>query len=443
MRKAVAVMAAKLAEAAAKTVGRHGSSLPGVVALKICPDILRRFAEEIGEIVVVLGTNGKTTTNNMTADIFEGLGRSAVCNRIGSNLLGGVAAAFIDAASPVGTIKKDVACLEIDEAYAHIVLSYLHPSGIAVTNVFRDQMDRYGEIDTTIEQLRIALEKAPDAKLILNADDPLTASLGVGRKNTVYYGISEDLGAQPGETRDGRYCRLCGTELTYAYRQYGQLGDYRCEGCGFSRPTPQVEGVRVSLGDRASFDVNGTHVDLPCRGIYNVYNALAAFALAESCGVPREAIAAGLGRFRGQVGRMEEFTIGGKTVVFNLAKNPAGMDRSIGNVLADTRTKDVVIGINDNDADGNDVSWLWDAEFEKLNDPTVCGYCVTGIRAKDMAVRLKYCDLAPERIAVFDSVRDAVLKAVRGQGERVYVIVNYTMLLSTEKILRALEEESK
>ena len=444
MRKILAVWAAKLAIFGAKLLGKNGSSMPGTLALKICPDILARLSGDIKkDIVAVWGTNGKTTTNNMILTILKEQGCDVVCNDVGSNMLSGVVCAFINHASLSGKVKADYACLEMDEAYARIILKYITPTKIVITNLFRDQMDRYGEIDTTIKYIQEALGKAEDSLLVLNGDDPLTASLGTDHKNTVYYGISENLGLNLNETREGRYCRACGNELKYDFYQYGQLGKYRCEKCGFKRPAPEYDGKNIKSDDYVSFDVKGTHVDLPCKGIYNIYNALAAYAFADSCGIPSEKIADGLQKYKGQAGRMEEFTIKGKLVVFNLAKNPAGFNRSISNILAEKRTKDVVIGINDNDPDGNDVSWLWDVDFEQLKDSTVTSVTTTGIRAKDMTVRLKYCDIPKDKITSGGVTKQDVMNAVNGSGERVYIVVNYTLLFSTKKILQELEEEYK
>lgn len=442
MRKILAIWAAKLAAAAAKLLGKNGSSMPGSIALKICPDILTRLSQDIEkDIIAVWGTNGKTTTNNMIYTVLENQGYKIVCNKVGSNMLSGVVSAFISYSTPWGKVKADYACLEMDEAYARIILKYLTPTKIVITNLFRDQMDRYGEIDTTISYIQMALDKAKDATLILNGDDPLTASLGINYKNTRYYGITQNLGLNLNETREGRYCRVCGNELKYDFYQYGQLGKYHCDKCGFSRPKPQYDGKNIISDDNVSFDVCGTHVDLPCKGIYNIYNALAAFAFCDSCGIPKQDIAAGLQKYKGQVGRMEEFTVKGKLVVFNLAKNPASFNQSIGNIINEKRTKDVIIGINDNDPDGNDVSWLWDVDFEKLKDSSIKSYTTTGIRAKDMGVRLKYCDIDQRKMRVGGDMRQDIINAVNGSGERVYIVVNYTLLFSTKKILSELEEE--
>lgn len=442
MRKILAIWVAKLAAAGARLLGKNGSSMPGTIALKICPDILSRLSQDIKkDIIAVWGTNGKTTTNNMIYTVLENQGCKIVCNKVGSNMLSGVVSAFISYSSLSGKVHADYACLEMDEAYARIILKYLTPTKIVITNLFRDQMDRYGEIDTTISYIQMALDKAKNATLILNGDDPLTASLGVHYKNTLYYGITENLGLNLNETREGRYCRMCGNELKYDFYQYGQLGKYHCNKCGFSRPKPQYDGKNITVDDYVSFDVCGTHVDLPCKGIYNIYNALAAFAFCDSCGIEKSDIAKGLQKYKGQIGRMEEFTINGKLVVFNLAKNPASFNQSIGNIINEKRTKDVIIGINDNDPDGNDVSWLWDVDFEKLKNDTITSYTTTGIRAKDMGVRLKYCDISQSKITVGGDMKQDIINAVNGSGERVYIVVNYTLLFSTKKILSELEEE--
>lgn len=294
MRKILAIWAAKLATVASKILGKNGSSMPGSIALKICPDILNRLSKDIDkDIIAVWGTNGKTTTNNMIYTVLENQGYKIVCNKVGSNMLPGVVSAFISYSTLTGKVKADYACLEMDEAYARIILQYLTPTKIVITNLFRDQMDRYGEIDTTIKYIQMALDKAKDATLILNGDDPLTASLGTDYKNTRYYGITENLGLNLNETREGRYCRACGNELKYDFYQYGQLGKYHCSKCGFSRPKPQYDGKNITVDDYVSFDVCSTHVDLPCKGIYNIYNALAAFAFCDSCGIPKKDIAVG------------------------------------------------------------------------------------------------------------------------------------------------------
>ena len=442
MRKILAIWAAKLAAAGAKLLGKNGSSMPGSIALKICPDILTRLSNDIEkDIIAVWGTNGKTTTNNMIYTVLENQGYKIVCNKVGSNMLSGVVSAFISYSTLGGKVKADYACLEMDEAYARIILQYLTPTKVVITNLFRDQMDRYGEIDTTISYIQMALDKAKNATLILNGDDPLTASLGTNYKNTRYYGITENLGLNLNETREGRYCRACGNELKYDFYQYGQLGKYHCDKCGFSRPMPRYDGKNITVDDYVSFDVCGTHVDLPCKGIYNIYNALAAFAFCDSCGIEESDIAKGLQKYKGQVGRMEEFTIKNKLVVFNLAKNPASFNQSIANIINEKRTKDVIIGINDNDPDGNDVSWLWDVDFEKLKDDSITSYTTTGIRSKDMAVRLKYCDIDQKKITVGGDMKQDIINAINGKGERVYMVVNYTLLFSTKKILSELEEE--
>ena len=196
MRKIIAVWAAKLATFGAKLLGKNGSSMPGTIALKICPDILTRLSNDIEkDIIAVWGTNGKTTTNNMIYTVLENQGYKIVCNKVGSNMLSGVVSAFISYSTLGGRVKADYACLEMDEAYARIILKYLTPTKIVITNLFRDQMDRYGEIDTTISYIQMALDKAKDATLILNGDDPLTASLGTNYKNTRYYGPPSETAA--------------------------------------------------------------------------------------------------------------------------------------------------------------------------------------------------------------------------------------------------------
>ena len=283
MRKLLAVWAAKLAGVAGRLIGKKSSSSPGVLALKICPDLIRQLSKNIRKgIIVTCGTNGKTTTNNLLNTVLQKRGYTTVCNRLGANMLGGIATAFTDACNLFGTFSADYAVLEIDEASARRVFAHLTPNYMIITNLFRDQLDRYGEIDITMDLLREAIDMAGDVTLILNGDDPLTASLGEGR-HAVYFGISEQVLPQIDETKEGRFCAKCGKEQEYRFFHYSQLGDYYCPHCHNRRPDIDFDARNVDLSASMKFTVNG-------RPLFRFAGGLQAADRTDGADRPRQAL---------------------------------------------------------------------------------------------------------------------------------------------------------
>ncbi|MDR0406397.1 MAG: MurT ligase domain-containing protein [Clostridiales bacterium] len=439
MRKILAVWVTKALILLGKLAGKKGSSTPGAAALKIYPDILRDLSSQVRcDIIAVCGTNGKTTTNNLLCAMLSAQGNKVVCNRVGANMLEGVTTAFADSADLFGRIDADYACIEVDEISTVKVFGHLTPRYMVITNLFRDQLDRYGEIDITVDYLSRAAARLTDAVLILNADDPLVTAFGkkAGGKH-VYFGIGEDTGIARGETKEGRFCGFCGGELAYDYYHYSQLGSYRCPGCGFVRPRPDFEAVNVDLTDGIAFDTDGRRISVDYRGFYNIYNILAAYAAARQTGADLGGLQRVLGEYRPQIGRMETFVIG-KPVIFNLSKNPAGFNQAISTVSDDKRTKDIVVVINDNAQDGRDISWIWDVDFERLGEGGGTRLLVaSGIRHNDVAVRLKYAGL--DGFEDIGDVKSAITRALATPSEVLYVLVNYTALFSTQRVLKELE----
>ncbi|MCL6612277.1 MAG: MurT ligase domain-containing protein [Peptococcaceae bacterium] len=446
----IALVAARALTFLIRLSGRgRGSSLPGRVALKICPDLIRRGTSRVSRgIILVTGTNGKTTTNNMIARILEGSGHRVLVNREGANLLAGVASAFAREMDVPGRLCFDYACLEVDEAAFPLVASQVKPQLVVLTNFFRDQLDRYGELDRTVSLVRDALKGMEGAKLILNADDPLVAQLGRSTGlQSVFYGIAEHEGVrfQGSADREAKFCPFCGRELSYRYYQYSQLGNYRCPKCGFSRPDPDVEGVSPrSEGGFTSCRVrfrqgSAVPLDIPVYGVYNLYNALAAYSAALLLGADPHGAAGLLRGYTPATGRMEKFHYRGKPVYLHLVKNPTGFNEGLRALVgvADSRV-DVMIAINDNDADGRDISWLWDVDFEILEDRQdkfgifVC----TGRRAEEMALRLKYAGISEARLAVVNGYKEAVKRVLEGESPKSYLLATYTALWPVERILR-------
>ena len=441
IRKLLAIWAAKAAGAGCKMMGRQGVTWAGKIALKIYPQVLTELSKEVRKgIFVVCGTNGKTTTNNMLCAALEAEGQKVVCNHTGSNMLNGVVAAFALGAGLNGHIDADYACIEVDEASTRHIFPRMKPNYMVMTNLFRDQLDRYGEIDITMNILEEMIRTVPDMKLIVNGDDALSAYMAMDSGNPcVYYGISRPvMKNETNEIREGRFCKKCGERLQYSFYHYSQLGDYQCPKCGFKRPVPDYDAEDVKVGDQLSFSVGGKRIVANYRGFYNVYNILAAYAGIRTAGFKAEHFMDMLKNFNPENGRMEQFRIKGAGVTLNLAKNPAGFNQNISAVMQDTNPKDVIIAINDNAQDGIDISWLWDVDFDRLGEDSIRSVTVSGIRCQDMRLRLKYVDIP----SILESdVEKAVRDRVADGTGNLYVLVNYTALFSTRNILKKLEGE--
>lgn len=438
----LSIMVCKLLIFIGKAVGKKGSSAPGQIALKICPDILKRLSKEPEKgIICTLGTNGKTTTNNMIDLLIRSSGEKTVCNNVGANMLYGVVTAFASAATLGGKINCAYGVIEIDEASAKIVFKHLTPDYIVLTNLFRDQLDRYGEIDITMEHVKKALDMAKGAVLIVNADDPLCKYLADECENKVItYGICESVLPPLNETKEGRFCQKCGTELTYEYYHYSQLGDYKCPNCGFERGNPDFRASEVDCTGKIEFTLNEMiRIKSNTYGFYNIYNVLAAVAAVKTMGIQNDESCTALLNYKPQIARMEEFKFGDKTVILNLSKNPAGFNQVISTMANDTRKKAVVIAINDNAQDGYDVSWLYDVDFEKLGGMCV-KYGVSGKRKYDMALRLFYANVCDEP-EISDEPSELAVEFLKADCEVVYLLVNYTVIFDAEKKLIKLNKE--
>ncbi|MCD7868790.1 MAG: MurT ligase domain-containing protein [Clostridiales bacterium] len=443
IRTIAAVWAAKITGWVCRRMGRQGVTWAGQVALRICPDILRDLSSQVREkIFVVCGTNGKTTTNNMLCAGLEAEGKKVVCNHTGSNMQNGVVAAFALDAGLNGKLDADYACIEVDEASTRHVFPAIQPDYMVLTNLFRDQLDRYGEIDITMDILEEMIRSVPKMKVIVNGDDALSAYLAMDSGNPfVTYGISQPvMNSRTAEIREGRFCRRCGMRLTYSFYHYSQLGDYRCPKCGFARPVLDFDACDVKVDDQISFRVENRLLAAAYKGFYNVYNILAAYAGVRTAGFSAEHFNDMLADFNPENGRMEQFRVQGTGIVLNLAKNPAGFNQNISAVMQDTAPKDVIIVINDNAQDGRDISWLWDVDFDRFREKSIHSVTVSGIRCQDMRLRLKYVDI-PSMLET--DVEQAIRNRVRDGVGNLYVLVNYTALFTTRNILKKLEGEKR
>lgn len=443
IRCLLAIWLCKILIIVGKALGKKGSSTPGSFAIKICPNILEILSKQVkNEIIAVCGTNGKTTTNNIISFILEESGYNVVCNKVGANMLYGVVTAFIEKSSIFGKLDADYACIEVDEASAVKVFAHFSPDIMLITNLFRDQLDRYGEIDLTVNYLKKALNLTHDTTLIVNADDPLCAMIEKDYNGkSLTFGIKEKLNLSLDEVRDGQFCTYCGQKLNYNFYHYGQLGDYYCPGCGFKHPQIDIEATDLDIKDGLKFRINNHEINVNYRGFYNVYNILAAIAAIEQLNINIDNINSILENYKPQIGRMEKFDLK-KPVILNLSKNPAGFNQGIVTVLADDKTKDVIVMINDNAQDGKDISWIWDVDFEKMNDSKIKNIGFAGIRKDDVAVRFKYADIKKGNV-VYKNLKEAIVSMLEKDGESLYVLVNYTAIFDAQDILKELEKTYK
>ena len=433
----LAVSACKLSIKLLRLIGRGGTAIPGKIALKLCPGLLNYLAKDV-KCVIVTGTNGKTTSSRIIEEIYLKAGASYFANRSGANLINGITAIFIENSTLTGRPKKQNAVIECDEAASKEVCRLINPSVVIVTNVFRDQLDRYGEVTHTLNNLLIGIKNSPRAVVCLNADCSLTASIAEQIPNKIiFYGVDVPIYKNPvSEVSDAPYCIKCKHEYEYSYHTFGHLGGFYCPDCGYKRPEPQV-----SVTDILSSDISSTRVRVKAFGEddvltinlpggYNIYNAVGALAVSEAVGFSRKLAKEAIASFSCGFGRMEEFDLGGHSARIILVKNPAGCNQVLNYLSGLSEESVFVCCLNDNSADGKDVSWIWDVNFEKLEDMSglIPEIYVSGIRASDMAVRLKYAGIDESKLRVFDEY-DELIAAMKEQPLPVIIMPTYTAMM--------------
>src|SRR4051794_30848417 len=436
----VARALARAVRAVSRRAGRSGgTTAPGRLLLRLSPRALSRMAGDLDEgALLVSATNGKTTTSAMLAACLERAGRPVVHNRAGSNMAWGVATALLDA----GSGRGQLGLFEVDEAWLPAVADDVHPRLLLLSNLFRDQLDRYGELELLADRWAELVARLDGTRLVLNADDPLVADLGRGRAGVTYFGVEDDSQALPGmqHAADSKHCRNCGHAYVYEAIYLGHMGRYRCPNCGRERPIPQVAATSVRLdGMRGSTIELSTpqgplSARLPLPGLYNVYNAVAAAATALELGVPLAAIGGALEGFAGAFGRVETIAVGARRLSILLVKNPAGANEVLRTLTLENGQLDLWLALNDRIADGRDVSWIWDADFEVLAGRVRRATC-SGTRAEEMALRLKYAGIDPSAIAVERDLGRSLDNAVADGSGPLYALPTYTALLDLREIL--------
>ena len=440
MKKLLAIWVGKAVILLGKLLHRTTTASPGEFALKIYPRLICDLKKHISKsIIVTCGTNGKTTTNNLLCTALEAKGYKVICNKTGANMLSGVATVYLEATNIFGKFKADYACFEIDEAYTRVVFNYFSPDVLVVTNLFRDQLDRYGEIDITASLIKEAISKCPSLKIVLNGDDPISAQFGLEKNVTpLYFGVSEAVLEQKEGAKEGGFCPVCSSQLGYGFNHYSQLGDFYCTACDYKHPHLDVNATDVSLNNPMTFKINGNTITVNHRGFYSIYNLIAVYGALLAAGEDVTDFEKLIEAYKPQTGRMQEFNFN-KTVVLSLSKNPAGFNQAIDTVNNDTRKKDVIIAINDKVSDGRDISWMWDVDFENIKNESLNTLSISGKRLWDLALRFKYCDITPDLVS--EDMAMAVKNALASDSEVVYFIANYTALYEADKVLNNLMKE--
>ncbi|MGZ4167508.1 MAG: MurT ligase domain-containing protein [Solirubrobacteraceae bacterium] len=441
------IAAARAVGELARRAGRGGgTSLPGKVLTRLDPRAIERLASRLPQgCAVISSTNGKTTTAAIAAAVLERAGTTLVHNRAGANMAGGVASTLLQAARRGGAIEGQFGLFEVDEFWLDRVVPQLHPRAVLLGNLFRDQLDRYGELETIADRWAATVDGLPaNAALACNADDPLIADLGRHHSGVSYFGVEDPAmaTAEMQHASDSKHCRRCGHAYEYEAIYLGHLGVYRCPSCGQARPVPAVSARNIHLHgtQSAAFElhtpVGSTDIALPLPGLYNVYNALGAATLCLGLGVSLEAIAAGLAAVSPAFGRAERVTIGEHELSILLIKNPAGANEILRTLVLEPGELDLLAILNDRTADGRDISWIWDADFEMLAGRVRHVTCA-GTRAAELALRLKYAGLPDDRLAVVPAL-GAALDGALGTcpGERLFALPTYTALLELRQELQ-------
>lgn len=450
-RALAAVATGKLLGGASRRLGRGGgTALPGVAADRIDPRLSARLARQLGGgRIVVTGTNGKTTTARMLAGIAAAAGLRPVHNRSGSNLMRGIVTTLLEAVGFDGRIAaaaRRAGVFEVDEATLPYAVRPLRPDAIVFTNLFRDQLDRYGEVDSILTLWRRSLAMLGRATtLVLNADDPSVAGLAEAYDGPIlYYGI-EDTRSGSGEgaehAADARWCHACGAEYRYAPIYFGHLGIWRCPDCGRQRPRPQIRATEVigtaqeTLQLQIAFPGGHTALEVPLQGLYNAYNAVAAVAGAWAVQFPLAAVQRGLTGFSAAFGRQERAQVQGRDLRVLLCKNPAGTNQALATVLNAAGPIHLLVALNDGTQDGRDISWIWDVDYERLAGRTA-SIVATGTRARDLALRLTYAGLGGQLHTEPDPNR-ALQKAVAATppGRQLFVLPTYTAMMTLRELI--------
>ncbi len=436
------IIVARLTRKILRLLGRGGTNVPGTIALKMNPKIIGALSKDL-KIILVTGTNGKTTITRMIEEILIKSGKTYFTNKSGANMDTGIAAEFVVNASLCGKCNYEYALIECDELAFKYVSRYAKIDYVVVSNIFRDQLDRYGEITHTLTGIYDGISNIPNATVCLNSDCSLSVSLKDKIPNKViFYGLNCPIYKdRVSEVSDAPYCIKCGSEYVYDFVSYGHLGAFRCTKCGYSSPEKQISAEEILNTTVDSSDIKlkindeiyNVTVNLP--GGYNIYNAAAAASIGYAAGFDAESIISALGSFECGFGRMEKFHINETDIRMILVKNPAGANQVLNFVCNITEPSTFVVGLNDRYADGTDISWIWDADFEKLAalGDHLHKVIVTGIRSADMALRFKYAGIPEEKIFI-DEDYEKLITDIVSDPTPAFIMPTYTAMLEIREV---------
>lgn len=435
----ISILSAKFTLFLTKTILKGGTTFPGRVALKIDKNILSKISKGY-KVILVTGTNGKTTTTSMIYNIIKESGHPVITNNTGANLFPGIVTTFVDSFKFGSKVKDNYAVIEVDEANLKYITEYITPEVITVTNLFRDQLDRYGEVYTTLNKILEGIYNVPETTLVLNGDESLLGKLDL--KNPVhFYGF--DKAINDNKTieinADAKFCKFCKTPYEYNFVTYNHLGDFYCPNCGYKRSDLMyaVTDIIDINADKSTVKFNDLEVSINQSGIYNIYNGLCAYSIAKELGIADSSIKKSLENQSSSFGRQETINIEGKDVKIFLVKNPAGYNQSLDTICLNKEKFAAAFLLNDNYADGQDVSWIWDVDFEKLTETNIDEVYISGLRAYDMAVRLKTAGLNPNKF-VIEEQYEALTEAIKNSRcDKLYILATYTAMINYRKYLHS------
>ena len=435
----ISILSAKFTLFLTKTILKGGTTFPGRVALKIDKNILSKISKGY-KVILVTGTNGKTTTTSMIYNIIKESGHPVITNSTGANLFPGIVTTFVDNFKFGSKVKDNYAVIEVDEANLKYITEYITPEVITVTNLFRDQLDRYGEVYTTLNKILEGIYNVPETTLVLNGDESLLGKLDL--KNPVhFYGF--DKAVNDNKTieinADAKFCKFCKTPYEYNFVTYNHLGDFYCPNCGYKRSDLMyaVTDIIDINADKSTVKFNDLQVSINQSGTYNIYNGLCAYSIAKELGIADSAIKKSLENQSSSFGRQETINIEGKDVKIFLVKNPAGYNQSLDTICLNKEKFAAAFLLNDNYADGQDVSWIWDVDFEKLTETNIDEVYISGLRAYDMAVRLKTAGLNPNKF-VIEEQYEVLTEAIKnGSCDKLYILATYTAMINYRKYLHS------
>ena len=435
----ISILSAKFTLFLTKTILKGGTTFPGRVALKIDKNILSKVSKGY-KVILVTGTNGKTTTTSMIYNIIKESGHPVITNNTGANLFPGIVTTFVANYKFGSKVKDNYAVIEVDEANLKYITEYITPEVITVTNLFRDQLDRYGEVYTTLNKILEGIYNVPETTLVLNGDESLLGKLDL--KNPVhFYGF--DKAVNDNKTieinADAKFCKFCKTPYEYNFVTYNHLGDFYCPNCGYKRSDLMyaVTDIIDINADSSTIKFNDLEVSINQSGTYNIYNGLCAYSIAKELGIDDSVIKKSLENQSSSFGRQETINIEGKDVKIFLVKNPAGYNQSLDTICLNKERFAAAFLLNDNYADGQDVSWIWDVDFEKLTETNIDEVYISGLRAYDMAVRLKTAGLDPNKFVIEEQYETLTEAIKNGSCDKLYILATYTAMINYRKYLHS------